>query len=128
FAFSKSVQKTWHRCLFYQKVLRCITGNTSKEHGMESILTVRLDGTVKEQATDVMRRYGYTPSSAVRRLFDYTVKHDELPFDKQEKPSKGEIKRRIAAFDACHTKRPMGMTDEEIRAARLEDRYGLGSR
>lgn len=95
---------------------------------MESILTVRLDGAVKEQASTVMKRYGYTPSLAVRRLFDYVVKHDELPFDKQEKPSKDEIKRRIAAFDACHTKQPLFMTDEQIREARLEDRYGLGSR
>lgn len=94
---------------------------------MESVLTVRLDGRVKEQATAVMRRYGYTPSSAVRRLFDYTVKHDALPFEKQDKLSREEIRRRIAAFDACHTKHPSHMTDDEIRAARLRDRYGLGA-
>lgn len=92
---------------------------------MQSVLTVRLDGAVKEQASAVMRRYGYTPSSAVRCLFDYTVKHDKLPFDEREKPSKEEIKRRIAAFDECHTKRPSGMSDDEIREARLKDRYGL---
>ena len=92
---------------------------------MQSVLTVRLDGTVKEQASAVMRRYGYTPSSAVRRLFDYAVKHDKLPFDEREKPSREEIKRRIAAFDECHTKQPSGMGDDEIREARLRDRYGL---
>lgn len=95
---------------------------------MEAILTVRLDGAVKEQGAAIMRRYGYTPSAAVRRLFDYTVKHDALPFDDHEKPSKEEIRRRIAAFDACHTKRSTGMTDEEIREARLEARYGSRTR
>lgn len=98
-----------------------------RDKGMESVLTVRLDNKVKEQGAAVMRRYGYTPSSAVRRFFDYTVKHDALPFDRQDKPSKEEIQRRIAAFDACHTKRSSGMTDDEIREARLRDRYGLGA-
>lgn len=97
------------------------------EKSMESILSVRLDGEVKRQATAVMQRYGFTPSSAVRRLFDYTVKHDALPFEQQEKPSREEVKRRIAAFDACHTKRSTGMTDDEIREARLRDRYGFGA-
>lgn len=94
---------------------------------MESVLTVRLDAATKEQATAIMRRYGYTPSMAVRRLFGYVVKHDELPFNKQEKPTKDEIKRRIAAFDACHTKNPTGLTDAEIRELRLKERYGSGA-
>lgn len=92
---------------------------------MESVLTVRLDDAVKRQGTAVMRRCGYTPSTAVRRLFDYAIKHDTLPFDEREKPSKEEIRRRITLFDACHTKRSIDMTDEEIREARLGERYGL---
>ena len=44
------------------------------EKGLESVLTVRLDRKVKEQGAAVMQRYGYTPSSAVRRFFDYAVK------------------------------------------------------
>ena len=39
-----------------------------------------------------------------------------------------KVKEQVAAFDACHTKRSSGMTDEEIRDARLRDRYGLGAR
>ena len=97
------------------------------DKGMESVLTVRLDSRVKDQGAAVMRRYGYTPSSAVRRFFDYTVKHDALPFEQHEKPSREEVRRRIAAFDACHTKRSTGMTDDEIREARLGERYGLGA-
>lgn len=45
---------------------------------MESVMTVRLNGDMKERAAAIMRREGYTPSSAVRRLFEYTVKHDGL--------------------------------------------------
>ena len=36
---------------------------------MESVMTVRLNGDMKERAAAIMRREGYTPSSAVRRLF-----------------------------------------------------------
>lgn len=95
---------------------------------MESVLTVRLDDRMKEQGIAVMKRCGYTPSEAVRRLFDYAVKNDDLPFDEREKPSKEEIGRLIAAFDECHTKRPINMTDDEIREARLRERYGSGAR
>lgn len=94
---------------------------------MESVLTVRLDGAVKEQGTAVMQRCGYTPSAAVRRLFDYAVRHDALPFEAQERPTREEIRRRIAAFDACHTT-GLALTDEEVRAQRLEERYGIDAR
>ena len=50
---------------------------------MESVMTVRLNGDMKERAAAIMRREGYTPSSAVRRLFEYTVKHDGLPFERE---------------------------------------------
>ena len=92
---------------------------------MESVLTVRLDDAMKRQGTAVMQRCGYTPSTAVRRLFDYAIKHDALPFGECEKPSEEEIRRRIALFDACHTKHSADVSDEEIRKARLEERYGL---
>ena len=35
---------------------------------MESVMTVRLNGDMKERAAAIMRREGYTPSSAVRRM------------------------------------------------------------
>ena len=92
---------------------------------MESVVTVRLNGDMKDRATAIMQREGYTPSSAVRRLFEYTVKHDGLPFVKNEKPDEDELRRRIEAFDRVHTKRPLAMTDEGLREARLKDRYGL---
>ena len=91
---------------------------------MESVMTVRLNGDMKERAAAIMRREGYTPSSAVRRLFEYTVKHDGLPFEKSEKPDRDELRRRIEAFDQVHTKRPLTMSDEDPREARLKDRYG----
>ena len=92
---------------------------------MEAVLTVRLDKAVKERGTSVMSRCGHTPSSAVRMLFDYAAKNDTLPFASTESPSKEEIRARIAAFDACHTARPLTMSDEELREARLKERYGF---
>ncbi len=91
---------------------------------MESVLSVRMDDEVKKLGVAAIRRCGYSPSDAVRKLFDYAIKYDDLPFDSPEKPNKEDIKKRIAAFDACHTKRSSGMTDDEIREARLRQRYG----
>ena len=53
------------------------------------------------------------------------MKHDGLPFEKSEKPDRDELRRRIEAFDQVHTKRPLTMSDEELREARLKDRYGF---
>ena len=37
---------------------------------MESVMTVRLNGDMKERAAAIMRREGYTPSSAVRKAME----------------------------------------------------------
>lgn len=92
---------------------------------MESVLTVRLDSDTKERGTRVMKRHGLTPSQSVRELFAYAVRNDALPFESAQKPSQKEIARRIAAFDACHTKEPLALSDEELRDLRLRERYGL---
>ena len=92
---------------------------------MEAVLTVRLDQEVKERGAAIMREQGVSPSQAVRRLFAYTAAHDALPFPAEEKPSRDEIRRRIAAFDRVHTKEPLTLSDDEIRSARLKERYGL---
>lgn len=92
---------------------------------MESVLTVRMDSAMKERGASVMRRCGYTPSAAVRRLFEYAAKNDGLPFDAPAELTKEEKLRRIAAFDACHTKKPLAMTDRELTEERLSARYGL---
>lgn len=90
---------------------------------MEAVLTVRLDKHLKQRGAKVMEENGMTPSQAVRRLFDYAATNDSLPFTKNDKPSKAEIAKRIAAFDKCHTKRPLSMNDDELRAERLANRY-----
>lgn len=91
---------------------------------MEAMLTVRLDADVKRRGAQAMSNMGVTPSQAVRKLFDYAATHDALPFETGSKPSKEDIRDRIAAFDRCHTKAPLTMTDEELREERLKDRYG----
>lgn len=35
------------------------------------------------------------------------------------------LRRRIQAFDRCHTKEPLGLSDDELRSERLSGRYGL---
>jgi len=91
---------------------------------LESVLTVRLDAYAKEQGTLVMRRLGVSPSSAVRALFDYAIKNDRLPFSDFAEPTAADVARRVQAFDHCHTKKPLALTDEELREQRLKERYG----
>lgn len=92
---------------------------------MSSILTVRLDDEVKRRALEILKSKGQTPSSVVQKLFDYVVKNDALPFDEEGKPSRQEIFRRIAAFDECHTKHPLPLDDNALKADRLKARYGF---
>ncbi len=92
---------------------------------MESVLTVRLDAAVKAEATSIMERLGTTPSRVVRSLFDYTVARDALPAFADDRPSDAEIARRIQAFDRCHTRTPLTLSDDELREQRLGERYGL---
>lgn len=92
---------------------------------MEAVLTVRLDPAIKSQGSAVMERLGTTPSKAVRELFDFAVRNDALPFGDAHASSQEEIARRIAAFDRCHTKKPLSLTDDELRDERLRSRYGL---
>lgn len=92
---------------------------------MEAVLTVRLDQETKNKGTKVMKDLGLTPSQAVRRLFDYTVSHDCLPFDLDPKQPHKNVSDQIAAFDRCHTKKPISLTDNEIRDARLKDNHAL---
>lgn len=92
---------------------------------MEAVLTVRLDQETKSKGTEVMKDLGLTPSQAVRRLFDYVVTHDSMPFDLGQKQPNKDVSDRIAAFDRCHTKKPIGLTDNELRDARLKDRHAL---
>lgn len=92
---------------------------------MESILTVRLDSSVKERGSAVMRSLGTSPSEAVRDLFDFAMKNEALPFMSDSSSSEQDIAKKVSAFDRCHTKKPLNMTDRELRMARLKERHGL---
>ena len=92
---------------------------------MGEMLTVRIDEEIKKRATEIMRINGYTPSSAVQNMFEYIVKNERLPFSCNAKPDENEIAQAVAALDALHTKKPLVLTDEELRSARLKDRYGI---
>ena len=71
-----------------------------------------------------MERLGTTPSKAVRELFDFAVRNDALP-SAMRMLRLVKIARRIAAFDRCHTKKPLALTDDELRDERLRSRYGF---
>ncbi|MDR0308568.1 MAG: type II toxin-antitoxin system RelB/DinJ family antitoxin [Coriobacteriales bacterium] len=94
---------------------------------MSSILTVRLDDDIKRSGTEVLLRHGLSPSAAIQKLFAYVVKNDELPFTERARPSNDEIERLVAVLDSFHSKKPSGMTDEELKDARMRDRYGSRS-
>jgi len=90
---------------------------------MDAIVTVRLDKDVKESVQETLRGLGITPSRAVQLLYDYIVKTGSLPFDNDDKPSSDEIERRLAAFGLFQLDEPLQMSDDEIRAAYIKERY-----
>lgn len=93
---------------------------------MESVITTRLDTELKNNAVLTLKRLGYTPSSAVRALFEYVVKNDAVPFSEKEDSNSG-LEKRIAAFDACHTKSPETYSLDDLRAERMKERYDINA-
>jgi RHH-type rel operon transcriptional repressor/antitoxin RelB len=94
---------------------------------MDAILTVRLDSEIKERAQAILRQKGFSASAAVQRFFDYIVQTGNLPFENDGRPSAQEIEQRLVAFTQFHTKEPLSISDEEIRAARIRERYELNA-
>lgn len=93
---------------------------------MDAILTVRLKREIKEKATKTLSSKGLTASVVVQQLFDEIVKTGEVPFIKASKrPSREEIEQRLQAMRQFHTKHPLNITDDEIRAARMKDKYDI---
>lgn len=92
---------------------------------METILSVRLDTEIKRKGTQIMRQHGMSPSQAVRKLFEVVNAENALPFSTAKNNDKDEVLKRIKAFDACHTKKPLTLTDDELRAERVKERYEI---
>ncbi len=92
---------------------------------MESTVTARMDAKLKKRAMKVMERQGYSPSQAIRELYAYIVRNDQLPFPQAELPAGDDVAARVAAFDACILKQPVQLDDAELKMRRLEERYGL---
>ena len=92
---------------------------------MEAVLTVRLDKDLKDRSTEILKKHGSSPSQAVRTLFERIARTDTVPFEADAALTSSQIKEKIRAFDRCHTKKPITMTDDEIRAERLRGRYGI---
>ena len=92
---------------------------------MDAVITVRLDKDVKERAHATLQELGLTPSRAVQQLFEYIVRTGDLPFGDESRPSSEEVKRRLIAFERLGLDEPLHMSNDEIRAARIKERYGI---
>jgi len=102
---------------------------STTEERADAILTVRLNKGVKEKATKILQSKNLTPSAAVQRYFDLIVQTGDVPYlQKPERLSVEEIELRLDAMRRFHTKVPLNMTDDEIKAARIKDRYGIDLR
>ena len=92
---------------------------------MDAVITVRLDKDIKERAHATLNELGLTPSRAVQQLFEYIVRTGDLPFGGDSRPSPEEVKRRLAAFERLQLDEPLPMSDDQVRAARIKERYGI---
>ena len=93
--------------------------------GMEAVITARIDSSIKDRASKVMEDAGLSPSQAVRKFFGYVAEEERMPFEESTPLTRSQIEARVAAFDRCHTKKPLDMTDDQLKQERLESRYGV---
>lgn len=94
---------------------------------MESMHTMRLDSVANEQGTEIMRRIDAKPLRAVCDLSDCASGSDALPFVASDKSSGADVAWQMRAFERCHTKAPLSLTDDELREERLKARYGTSA-
>ena len=94
---------------------------------MESMHTMRLDSVAKEQGAEIMRRLGAKPLRTVCDLPDCASGSDALPFVASGESSEADVTWQMRAFEHCHTKVPLSLTDDELREERLKARYGTSS-
>jgi RHH-type rel operon transcriptional repressor/antitoxin RelB len=92
---------------------------------MDAVLTVRLNRDVKERVTAILKQDGLSPSSAVQELFDYILRTGDIPFKSKGGPSEQEIQKRLLAFAGFQLEQPLQLTDEQVKQARIKDRYDI---
>ena len=92
------------------------------------MLAVRIDDAVKARGTEIMRENGYTPSSAVQEFFSYIVQNERMPFERRKKPNGTEVRKRLAALSSLKAPGAHAPSDDDIRTARIEERYGIDVR
>lgn len=95
----------------------------------EAMVTARMSYGKKEEGTAILKELGVTPSKAINDLFDYIVKHRELPFDESAKAanvvSRADLMAALDWVDGIslpEDNRFATMSDDEIKAERLASR------
>ncbi len=95
---------------------------------MDAVVTARVPQEKKDSATRILRDLGMTPSQAINRLFDYVIANKEVPFESKRRHSPEEIADMLAFIDSLSSPTPSTMTDDEIREARLSEKYSISFR
>ena len=90
---------------------------------MEALVTTRINSSIKASAVPVFESFGYTTSSAIRKLFDYAATNKTMPFEQPKQQSSKQLEQKIAAFDALRVAGLENTTDKEVKQARIKARY-----
>lgn len=90
---------------------------------MDAIVTARVDERVKAAAIPVLERHGYTPSEVIRELFSIIVQSNEIPFETQSESDPEHMESIIKRFNSLKIHGYSDLSDEDVRAMRLEERY-----
>lgn len=96
----------------------------------DAMVTGRMSKEKKEAGNRVLARLGTNPSAAINGLYDYLIREEKLPFEKEEefgwqKYSKEEIAEAFAFVRSLRIpvdNRFATMTDDEIKRERLTAR------
>ncbi len=94
---------------------------------METVVTSRIDSDLKDKAVGILQQRGLTASDAIRQMFEQVAINNDVQFLTAERVDFAKAKEKIARIDSIYVRGFEDATDEDLKRARLEDRYATVS-
>lgn len=92
------------------------------------MVTGRMTAAKKRAGNRVLAKMGMNASQAINKLYDYLIEEGKLPFSEKEASSltPGRIEEACAFVNSMSQRNRLSqMTDDEVRADRFKERYGV---
>ncbi len=90
---------------------------------MQTVVTSRIDSSLKDRAADILNANGLSVSDAIRQMFEAVVINNTPAFLDNNQTVKQTAKEKIAKLDEIYVHGFENCSDEELQKLRIEDRY-----